>query len=153
MICPRCRTEYRPGFTRCSDCGTDLVPEAGDGTDRQVRAPESDSALRGGMLVDYCGFFSLTDARQARDELRSASVRCEIVIREPQNASLAAPVQEEYWIRVAPQDFGAAAPVLGYESSETEESEAEEVATCSACGSEVDPEASVCPSCGASFED
>ncbi len=25
MFCPRCRTEYRQGFTRCSDCDIDLV--------------------------------------------------------------------------------------------------------------------------------
>jgi hypothetical protein len=25
MFCPQCKAEYRPGFTRCSDCGVDLV--------------------------------------------------------------------------------------------------------------------------------
>ena len=25
MFCPRCGDEYRPGFTRCTDCGVDLV--------------------------------------------------------------------------------------------------------------------------------
>jgi len=25
MFCPECRAEYRPGFTRCSDCDVDLV--------------------------------------------------------------------------------------------------------------------------------
>jgi hypothetical protein len=25
MFCPNCRTEYSPGFTRCSDCSVDLV--------------------------------------------------------------------------------------------------------------------------------
>lgn len=25
MFCPRCRAEYRPGFTRCADCDVDLV--------------------------------------------------------------------------------------------------------------------------------
>ena len=27
MFCPECRAEYRPGFTHCTDCGVDLVPE------------------------------------------------------------------------------------------------------------------------------
>jgi hypothetical protein len=27
MYCPKCRTEYRPGFTRCSDCLVNLVHE------------------------------------------------------------------------------------------------------------------------------
>lgn len=26
MFCPQCRVEYRPGFTRCTDCDVDLVP-------------------------------------------------------------------------------------------------------------------------------
>lgn len=25
--CPRCRSEYRPGFTICADCGVELVDE------------------------------------------------------------------------------------------------------------------------------
>lgn len=27
--CPKCRAEYREGFTTCSDCGTDLADEPG----------------------------------------------------------------------------------------------------------------------------
>lgn len=27
MFCPNCKTEYRKGFSRCSDCGADLVRE------------------------------------------------------------------------------------------------------------------------------
>lgn len=26
MFCPQCHVEYRPGFTRCTDCDVDLVP-------------------------------------------------------------------------------------------------------------------------------
>jgi len=25
MYCPKCKAEYREGFTKCADCGTDLV--------------------------------------------------------------------------------------------------------------------------------
>lgn len=25
MFCPQCKSEYRPGFTRCADCGVALV--------------------------------------------------------------------------------------------------------------------------------
>jgi hypothetical protein len=35
MFCPECRAEYRPGFTRCSDCDVDLVHEL----------PEPDTAI------------------------------------------------------------------------------------------------------------
>jgi hypothetical protein len=27
MFCPKCKAEYREGFTKCSDCGIDLIPE------------------------------------------------------------------------------------------------------------------------------
>ena len=27
MFCPICRSEYREGFSKCSDCGVPLVPE------------------------------------------------------------------------------------------------------------------------------
>jgi hypothetical protein len=30
MFCPECQAEYRPGFTRCSDCGLDLVDHLED---------------------------------------------------------------------------------------------------------------------------
>lgn len=30
MFCPVCRAEYRSGFTRCSDCDVDLVPQLPD---------------------------------------------------------------------------------------------------------------------------
>lgn len=36
MFCPQCKTEYRPGFTKCADCGVDLVtqlPTDGDSGD------------------------------------------------------------------------------------------------------------------------
>ena len=27
MFCPKCRSEYRPGFSECADCHIELVPE------------------------------------------------------------------------------------------------------------------------------
>ena len=27
MFCPKCKSEYREGFYKCTDCGTDLVAE------------------------------------------------------------------------------------------------------------------------------
>lgn len=40
MFCPRCRSEYREGFTHCENCDVALVatlaPEAGDPSDRDL---------------------------------------------------------------------------------------------------------------------
>ncbi len=30
MFCPECRDEYRAGYTRCNDCGVDLVEKLPD---------------------------------------------------------------------------------------------------------------------------
>jgi hypothetical protein len=43
MFCPECRAEYRPGFTRCSDCDVDLVHEIPE-QDTRVRKRKRDSA-------------------------------------------------------------------------------------------------------------
>jgi hypothetical protein len=42
MICPLCKAEYRQGFTRCADCGVDLVHEYVDAEHyRQVQERET----------------------------------------------------------------------------------------------------------------
>jgi hypothetical protein len=35
MFCPECKTEYRPGFNRCSDCGVSLVEQLPKTPDRE----------------------------------------------------------------------------------------------------------------------
>ena len=39
MFCPVCKLEYRPGFTRCSDCDVPLV-ESLDGVSVHTNAPQ-----------------------------------------------------------------------------------------------------------------
>lgn len=40
MYCPKCKAEYRPGFTRCSDCFVDLVDElAAEEPEEEQSAP------------------------------------------------------------------------------------------------------------------
>ena len=43
MFCPECRAEYRPEFTRCSDCDVELVHEI-PGQNTRVRKPKHESA-------------------------------------------------------------------------------------------------------------
>jgi hypothetical protein len=60
MFCPECKAEYRPGFTRCSDCGLDLVEHLEE-TDVHSNNPElsgtpellwtgTDAATRDGIV-------------------------------------------------------------------------------------------------------
>lgn len=44
MFCPKCESEYRPGFSRCADCGVDLV-------DHLVEEISSKSTLTDNELV------------------------------------------------------------------------------------------------------
>ena len=43
-FCPNCRTEFRPGFTTCSDCGSSLVAVLGAADSHE--APELRLLLR-----------------------------------------------------------------------------------------------------------
>jgi hypothetical protein len=40
MYCPECKSEYRPGFTHCSTCDVDLVPELKPVLDDETEHPE-----------------------------------------------------------------------------------------------------------------
>jgi hypothetical protein len=51
MFCPECKVEYRPGFTRCSDCDVDLV-ERLPGPDRGADAEVSRSQSRMAYSTD-----------------------------------------------------------------------------------------------------
>jgi uncharacterized RDD family membrane protein YckC len=48
MWCPQCDSEYRPGFTHCSDCGVDLVDER-----PPPPPPPDDAVLADHDLVEY----------------------------------------------------------------------------------------------------
>lgn len=148
MFCPSCRDEFRAGFTRCATCDVELVPslDAVGPTASPRRPPPAPASLR---MVDYCGFFSLDEAREARDALRRERIRAEITIREPAGSDLTETVDEECWLRVDARQFEAAAAILGFEADSAEPAEP---AACSACGAVVPEEADACPSCGAAFE-
>jgi hypothetical protein len=44
MFCPQCKSEYRFGFTKCSDCGVDLVEHLDDGANAPAPTLEGDPA-------------------------------------------------------------------------------------------------------------
>lgn len=46
MFCPNCKAEYRPGFTKCSDCGADLVEHLSNDNLDQVGKVVTDSEGR-----------------------------------------------------------------------------------------------------------
>jgi hypothetical protein len=59
MFCPQCNAEYRPGFTRCSDCDVDLVQDP-----PQFALAEGSPAEPGDPNEDpFCSFWKGQDAR------------------------------------------------------------------------------------------
>jgi hypothetical protein len=145
MICPVCRDEYRPGFTRCATCGVDLVATLDAGQAPQAPAPSAPptEGPTVELTVPFCGFLGLDEARKARETLRERGVRALIVITESGDA-------EEYWLRVAHEDYRATAAILGrHEVAEPQD----ESFACSACGVAVGPADRACPGCGLEFRE
>jgi len=104
VFCPRCRDEFRPGFTRCAACDVDLVEQLPHERGALLSAAavaavptRSHGPVR---LSDYCGFLSLDEAREARDLLRTHGIASEIVLREALDADPEGPFAEEAWLRV-----------------------------------------------------
>ncbi len=147
MICPVCRDEYRPGFTRCATCHVDLVAslDAAAPPRPQAREPETSPVSSSGpLLVElttaFCGFLSLDEARHAREALRANGLRSLIVISQEHG-------DEEFWLRVAPADVRATRALLGMDEVEAPE----ESFNCSACGALVGANDRACPGCGLEF--
>ena len=151
MFCPQCRDEFRPGFTKCGRCNVDLVRDLSQVGRTAREAPAESVVVRMG---EYCGFLALDEARTARDRLREQRIRSEIVIREPLDAAWESPVQEEYWLRVDVSRIKEVAALIG-DVPEVDQGDepAETGFACGDCGHFVPEDATICPECGARFED
>ena len=150
MFCPACQSEFRSGFTRCASCEVDLVHDLGSAPRSAAYPPkasgrsvEAAPEMEAAELVTYCGFFSLEEAREARDQLRRNGIRSEICIREAPAADLQAPISEEFWLRVKAAEFRRASNILGYDPA-TQDAET----SCPACGRAVGEAEAFCPHCG-----
>ena len=68
--CPNCKTEYREGFTRCADCGADLVPTLPD----EAPEPETLDRPTEAVMLMHCPSTLEADATVAL--LQSFSIPC-----------------------------------------------------------------------------
>jgi hypothetical protein len=62
MFCPQCGVEYRPGFTRCSDCDVDLVHELPE-TSAGFSQTRPDASPAENEEDPFCSFWQGDDAR------------------------------------------------------------------------------------------
>jgi hypothetical protein len=108
MFCPQCEAEYRPGFTRCSDCDVDLVEELPQETAQQVEALrivwEGDSESD---CVDVCR------------ELQDAGIEYK-VSQLPKSRYIKMVVYWRYKIGVPTSYYQKAKEVLGIDERSTE---------------------------------
>jgi hypothetical protein len=150
MFCPVCKDEFRAGFTRCGACNVDLVDSlSGSAATLLEESPKEETAAGQPALVsmmEYCGFLTLNEARDARGRLKEKSIRSEILIRETSDSS-----GEEYWLRVERDRYREVFALLGFD--EHEPNTYDDTFSCAECGNEVAAAESFCSKCGARFED
>jgi len=144
VFCPKCQDEFRTGFTRCARCNVDLVDDLA-AVKQEEREPET--TVR---FAEYCGYLSLEEARDARDQLRRERIHYEIVLREPPEADWDEPAREEYWLRIDASQAKRVVQILGGVPAVTEDDEG---FACGDCGQKVATEEVFCPKCGARFDD
>jgi hypothetical protein len=150
MYCPNCRDEYRPGFTRCATCDVPLVPSLDAGTAAKPAAVLAEIAAEEDT-ANFCGFLTLEEARQAREQVQAAGMPAEILIKDAPAPTGDKPDHDEYWLRVRPRDFRAVIGVVGFEPPSA--SDGDGSFGCSACGAMVPADAETCPGCGLRFEE
>src|SRR6266853_2040305 len=123
MYCPQCKAEYRPGFTRCSDCEVDLVevlpsePHSLDGLTRNQALAEGTPDW-GEMRTVWEGDNDTECADTCRVLLKEGvryGVKQRVASRKPGMR-----VDWKYQIQVPAADYEPARKGLGYEEGDTE---------------------------------
>jgi len=120
MICPQCRAEYRPGFTKCADCDLDLVaapPGEAPALGVFLSGRENGGSPPGDPNEDpFCSFWKGTDARICTElctVLEEAGIPHKTIHREDHLFNFAS---------VVPYEVGV--PASLYERAETAVKEA-----------------------------
>lgn len=113
MICPRCKAEYRIGFTRCTDCDVDLVYELPAQTAREEEVVEEPVAVVEGeeakVLHRWADSVACADACL---KLRDAGIAYRVT-EIPRAPGLQMEPRQELEIAVPVGQFEKAKEVLG----------------------------------------
>jgi hypothetical protein len=118
MFCPQCQAEYRPGFTRCSDCGVDLVydlpPQQSQPGAAEPEGPQDGASLRNIWEGD-----SQSECVGECKELKNAGIWYK-VSQIPGPRDLKMIVNWKYEIAVLSPDYVRARKLLGIEDEATD---------------------------------
>jgi hypothetical protein len=104
MFCPKCKVEYRPGFTRCSDCEVDLV---------DVLLEEDLSPDEALTMLWECD--DQTECVGICRDLRSANIRYR-VDEIPYEKTAKMGLIWHYRIKISRNDFGRAKELLSIDA-------------------------------------
>jgi len=149
MFCPACKDEFRAGFTRCASCDVDLVDSL-SAVPQAAPQPVQGGSTRPAVarMVDYCGFFSLDDARDARRKLKAKGILTEIAIRDMPGLD---DDDEEYWLRIEASHIAQVTKLVGFDPAS--DATGDESFRCDSCGESVSAQESFCSHCGARFDE
>jgi hypothetical protein len=134
MICPQCKAEYRPGFTRCADCDLDLVA-APPGSAPALEAFLSDREQRDPLPSDtgdpnedpFCSFWKGTSARVCTElctVLEEAGIPHKTIHREDHLFNLASTVPYEVGVPASLYEKAEAAVKEAFGSDEQTDEDA-----------------------------
>jgi len=104
MFCPKCRVEYRRGFTRCADCDVDLV---------DVLTEEDHSSDEALTTLWECD--SESECVDVCEELKSADIRYHVV-EIPHEKTARMGVTWHYQILISKHDLDQAKALLSIDA-------------------------------------
>lgn len=113
MICPRCKAEYRRGFTRCADCDVDLAYELPSQAPREVEVAEEPVAVvEGDEVKALQRWADSVGCADACLKLRDAGIAYRVT-EIPRVPGLRMEPRQEFEIAVPVARFEEAKEVLG----------------------------------------
>ena len=144
MICPKCKTEYRPGFVECSDCRVELVPCIEHATETTVhRESEFRTILETENPVLISAATALLEEAELEFYVQNEAQFDMFGGRfGPSNT-----VFQSAAITVPKEQVSQARQLLDHLQEKDSD------LLCSGCGATVTTDDETCSSCGESFED
>jgi len=107
--CPECGAEYRDGFTRCSECGVDLV-------DAPPPSPQSAEGP-GPAWVEVASYTTVEEARLAKGLLEENGIPAEVVDRHVVLSPFPQVDEAEVLLLVSPENADRADALLAQADS------------------------------------